>query len=70
MISPLTLLAVLAVPAPAASPDANAASELEDWPRPQYREGGGDAFLAYAVFGNLGKLTDFNNVHLEIGWPN
>jgi hypothetical protein len=50
-------------PAPEPEPD------LEDWPRPQYRKGGTDAFLAYAVFGNLGPLQVSRHRYRTGGLP-
>jgi hypothetical protein len=44
-------------------------SELKEWPRPRYQKGGREAFLAYAVFGNLDNLQVSRSRHRTKGLP-
>lgn len=43
--------------------------ERGEWPRRHYQKGGSDAFLAYAVFGDLGELQVSRSRHRSRGLP-
>jgi hypothetical protein len=45
------------------------AGPLADWPRPQFKQGGAEAFLAYAVYGDLGELRVSSSRYRTNGLP-
>jgi hypothetical protein len=47
----------------------SSSNPLADWPRPQYQEGGAEAFLAYAVYGDLGELRVSSSRYRTKGLP-
>jgi hypothetical protein len=64
-----TWLAASAALVVATSQDAKALSDLKEWRRPQYQKGGAEAFLVYAVFGNLGELQVSRSRYRTNGLP-
>ena len=64
-----TIVWVLTLSTAAPASGATVSSELKDWPRPQYRKGAGDAFVAYAVYGDLSQLQVSRSRYRTNGLP-
>src|SRR4051794_501447 len=64
-----TLSTAFAVLAVAGAQGTKPLSELKEWRRPLYQQGGAEAFMAYAVFGNLDRLQVSRSRYRTNGLP-